>query len=60
MVAFFLELSSKFNIAKIHFVLLGDMLVEVLVVGFKLVKGVIVEFAFVLVVVHLQLYKSNQ
>ena len=59
MVALFFELSGEFDIAEIHFILFGDVFVKVLIVGLELVEGVVVELAFVLVVVHVQLYKCN-
>ena len=58
-VALFFELSGEFDIAEIHFILFGDVFVKVLIVGLELVEGVVVELAFVLVVVHVQLYKCN-
>jgi hypothetical protein len=49
---FFFELSGEFDVAEVHQILFGDVGVEVLLVGGEGVEGVIVELAFILVVVH--------
>jgi hypothetical protein len=47
-----LELPGKLDIAQIHEIFLGDMRIEIFLVVGKGIKRVIIELAFVLVVVH--------
>ena len=54
----FFELASEFDIFEVHHVLLGDMGIQVLLIGLEVVKTGINEFAFVIVVLHSSSYTN--
>ena len=47
------ELTGEFDITEVHEILFGDMGIEVLFVGVEGVERMVVELAFVFVVVHI-------
>lgn len=49
----FFELAGEFDITEVHEILFGDMGIEVLFVGVEGVERMVVELAFVFVVVHI-------
>jgi hypothetical protein len=53
-VYFLLELPCQLDIPQVHLVLLGDVLVQVLVICLEIVQGVVVELVLVLLVTHPQ------
>jgi hypothetical protein len=49
---FLFKLSGKFDISQVHEILLCDVGIEILLVVVKGIEGVVVELAFILIVVH--------